>query len=673
MIVYSFQYLFHSKIGDDWPNSQIPTWIEWRYGSINFLTFFNEVKYWVDSWATGQGRFFPMAYFQTILLFTLAHSQFAINLVYGLVFLAEITIWVKVIIKITKSYRIATIFLLLLGVLIRFRTDFEPHIGFGLMLPMTIFWIGLSLYTLLDSLESLQLQSKFRTHIFGIVSGISMLLALCTYELAIFALPAIFIIAVGSIRESGYDYSRQKIKNLLVPFIALISLTSLYLGYVFLYLRPKAHPTGAYVLGVNVAKSLRAFLIQEVAVLPIVGINPIQYFLMPQRLTSIIVVFTTTSLSIYLLRKLSREKIKKSSGYLIATEFEMTSKIDLRFLVCGGFFLIISPALMISLQPAWWPRLNWGHSYIGIALEEIGLALILSILFDRKSPVRFIEKAKGLKRHSVNIQRLQKVRLFENSFFIALISILVFITSANNMRVSESSHSRDKLSASWEALTNDKSLFEDVHDRDIFLSTTYNDAFQINAGSFYSRTHIRLTEMWSPLTLWPRYSLCESTLDLCPLVHIRDRVAKNLPNVTRSSTSLSRLAKYRNYKGDWPSILLKPGALDSSKFFFFNIYMISTDVALAYLVPINDNDTNALANIHNVKLVELTAMQTKPLNISFKNACLKASESKIVKTSFGPWKMTFFAIPTNPSTPTGESIVLPRYSDIRSISTGVCR
>jgi hypothetical protein len=44
--------------GDDWPNSQTPYWIEWRFGELNNSNIWSEAMFWNDQWMRGAGRFY---------------------------------------------------------------------------------------------------------------------------------------------------------------------------------------------------------------------------------------------------------------------------------------------------------------------------------------------------------------------------------------------------------------------------------------------------------------------------------------------------------------------------------------------------------------------------------------------------------------------------------------
>lgn len=258
-----------------------------------------------------------------------------------------------------------------------------------------------------------------------------------------------------------------------------------------------------------------------------------------------------------------------------------------------------------------------------------------------------------------------------------LIVICVLITTLNNFRFSELTHNRDNISASWEAVTKDKTLFANVRDRDVIFSTTFNDAYEINAANLYLSTGIRLTEMWYPPYLWPTYLQCK-VISSCPLDGVRRRVLATLPNVARSTLSYPQTAPTTSRRNadlqDWPTTLLKPGALKNARFWYFNIFLITPDVAFAYIAPMTDSEVSTVVVTSKAILYEMRVGKAIEIHPGFSGICLeKSAPDETIHTSLGAVQLSKWRIGAkNRLDPGGNVIDQIRSLDPREVSTGVC-
>lgn len=376
----STQFLFHSKIGDDWPNSQIGAQILWRYGHLNFTTVWNEISYWNSAWSLGQGRFFPMAIIENELIFISFRTQLSLNLFYAAVFALLCIIWIQVVKNFSGSKRFSLIFMMFLPLVIQFRRDFDPHISFGLLLPGAMIWLGLSILSLFASLRQ---RNTFSKILLSVLSGLLYLCGLCTYELV--ALLSPILIAVLFVA----NIDKEEPKNG-IPWRSFLPITSVavsligYMSYVFLYLRPRSNPTGAYVLGFDFQKSARTFLVQLVAAFPLSNIPVKTWFLLPKNISLI----SLCALIILVVLLVGRQL---GQGEFLGEQVKSTiSRKRLQILLLVSLIMLCAPAAMLSLQKSWWDRINWGGTYLGVLIEEFGVAILLATI------VTWLEKKKVL-------------------------------------------------------------------------------------------------------------------------------------------------------------------------------------------------------------------------------------------------------------------------------------
>lgn len=253
---------------------------------------------------------------------------------------------------------------------------------------------------------------------------------------------------------------------------------------------------------------------------------------------------------------------------------------------------------------------------------------------------------------------------FHKSFFTRmLILVLISISLINNLRVSEMTRNRDNISATWEAVAK-KENFKKVNDKDIFISITYNDAYQINVADFYQRTKIRLAAFVWPNYLYPDYESC-TDYSTCNLVDFREKFQTWLANISKGDSKLRILGKSWKFTGDWPEQMRKEGALINSKIWYFNIYMLTQDVGLAYIMPVKDSKQYLHGDIQNTRLFLTSLKGETKIRPSVNGVCAsQESEWKVIKTNYGDvriskWKLIKSSSSLNPV-------------DLRKVGIGTC-
>ena len=69
--VINVSSIFRSSwAGDDWPISQTPFWIQWRYGALTIWNIWTEAMFWNDQWMKGAGRFYPLTWIESRFVFS---------------------------------------------------------------------------------------------------------------------------------------------------------------------------------------------------------------------------------------------------------------------------------------------------------------------------------------------------------------------------------------------------------------------------------------------------------------------------------------------------------------------------------------------------------------------------------------------------------------------------
>lgn len=669
------QFIGHGKVGDDWPNSQIPNFNYWRYGESNLVTFLMEWEYWYTAWSQGQGRFLWSGQLHSLLFFWLFPSTLSANLVSAFIFLLMIWVWnLFLYLILNKDKRTFFYFPLFILVLTRFRWDFDPHIGFTPLLTTMLFYSGLAALFLLTSLQT---KKTMLSMFLSIMSAISAFVALSTYELALF--PILSAILIGLIfATSRQDIPRSSLMHQSINFVPIFVAVISYLFIVFAVLRVNASPTGSYSLGFSPTSSVKTFMNHLIATIPLLNSDFSKIFMFPEsKLRSLysVLSFLGVLFSCIWIRKREYTSIKRISHSNSRDpnqsfiDFSKTSKLITLALI----IMLIGPSAMIGIQPAYWGRINWGNSYLGIIVQEIALAMIVTVVALKSSSKTFSVKQRDNAKRVI-MRRLSQPILNKNRIF--MICLLVFLTSISNQRFIETTFARNNISAVWESITIDKWLFSQVKEKDLFFSVTHNDAYEINVADFYKRTGIRLSQMLPPSYVFPEYGNC-SNLDACDNI-VLDWVAiqKTIGNSARSFKSSFYVGDntYRSYKQDWPTEITGTDALQDSNIWFFNIYMLTPDTGVAYLAELVPTEDRGLkVKLNSLKLQQVVLGDSNELNVGISNLCLTETDKlRNIQTSFGRARVSNWT-PSDKTILLDKNLNAPRsYIDPRAISINIC-
>jgi hypothetical protein len=374
-----------SWVGDDWPNSQTPYWIQWRYGILNNWNIWTEAMFWNGQWMDGAGRFYPFTWIESRFIF----SYFRELWQYKMFQTATITVvgllFIYVIYTLSKSHILAIGTLAFLSITVQFRRDFDPHLGFSLMLPSII---GKLLIALGFAYLSAKSSRTSKSLMWSLLSAIIFFIAMSTYEFSFLLFPVLAIgFIIGRLEEALSDSPAIKNQALfMVKLLFSIRFTPILLAwigygiYVFGVLRPNAAAiSGVYVLGISWS-SIKVFTSQAFMGMPLISWRAQDIGISPSApiIALILIVIGAYSLvyfSRFVRNDLTKLQINRSNSDLI-------SCTDLGILVIAAN-LILAPGLMMSMQPTWWSRADLGHSYLGVMISEFGTALLFSLVMKK--------------------------------------------------------------------------------------------------------------------------------------------------------------------------------------------------------------------------------------------------------------------------------------------------
>ena len=377
--------------GDDWPNSQTPYWIMWRFGSVSKTYVLEEALFWNNQWMNGAGRFYPIHWIESRFIFSYLTGLWQYKFLQSLALFIAGMLFTYIVYLFSKSQVLAFSTLFFLSLTVQFRRDFDPHIAYALMLPSILIKIIIGL---IFSYTAGKSHRFWRSLGWSSLSGIFLFLAMSTYEFAFLLFPTfIFAYFVGvGFRVNQYNLlHNKKFLSQLLHLLRLLPIIGSWLAYgvfVFGYLRPNATSiSGTYLLGLS-WKSISVFFSQALMGFPTISFRYsdldvtvptfLLLFLVFMAIKNSFISYFLTSNSLKVFRNYEKIQIKRYGN----------SKSNSIYISLISLNFILAPGLMMAMQPTWWERANLAQSYLGVMITEFGTALLLAIfvnLFVRKN------------------------------------------------------------------------------------------------------------------------------------------------------------------------------------------------------------------------------------------------------------------------------------------------
>ena len=386
-----------SWAGDDWPISQTPYWIQWRYGALTNWNIWTEAMFWNDQWMRGAGRFYPLTWIESRFAFSylLELWQYKLYQV-GMLFIAGLLL-VVICYLFSRSHTFSIFALASLSLTVQFRRDFDPHLAFAVMLPSLLFKIFLAvIFAYLAGRTSKKTKGAF----LGFISGILFFAGMSTYEFGFLLFPLlVFSFLIGTISTVS-EYEKIKKKELYFGWLLSIKFLPIvisWVGYglfVFGYLRPRASSiSGSYVLGLSWS-SLKVFFSQVIMGLPLVSLRNGDLSFSPLTIIVglLLLLLCRFSFSRLFAGQIGRGESKEVQGKDFAAKTQNSY-----FVLLFALTMILSPGFMMAMQPTWWNRADLQHTYLGVMITEFGTAIIVAYIFERivASNIKFMSIKKS--------------------------------------------------------------------------------------------------------------------------------------------------------------------------------------------------------------------------------------------------------------------------------------
>lgn len=255
--------------------------------------------------------------------------------------------------------------------------------------------------------------------------------------------------------------------------------------------------------------------------------------------------------------------------------------------------------------------------------------------------------------------------------FLLLFFFIFFANYVHNSKVANESRSRDFAFNAWQLVTKDSNIFNLVKTKDAMISSSSNDAFETNAGSFYWNTGIRLSYLFNSSIIWPEYAKCPTVSSACPLPDVRARVIRTVPNLQRG-TFVPVGRNLRNLD-DWVNMNSVPGALEGIHIWWFDIYLMTPKTMVALIAPFDESVATASVKFKDLRFVTISSAPKLEFSPSLSNVCLiRDSQASGDTVRANGLTLTYWKVPISGKTPTRQPAVIPSVMDIRGLAAGSC-
>ena len=243
---------------------------------------------------------------------------------------------------------------------------------------------------------------------------------------------------------------------------------------------------------------------------------------------------------------------------------------------------------------------------------------------------------------------------------VAVFLLVIFTSSLSilnydhNSNFSKMTNSRDFLYKSWNVITKDSTLFAHLQDGDSIVSSTSNDAFEMNAGTFLANTGVRLAYLFNAGIVWPQFSKC-SDRSKCSLGAFDTRIGEILPNLLRNSMT-TKVNTSRN--PEWVAQLIRNKHWVSGKKFYLDVIPLTEVNVGVVFAEITKFNPTALVSSSTLRVSMVSKSKSFHWKPKIGKYCSTLIGSAIKKS--GTYR-SYWQIPPSET-----------YIDIRDLTFGTC-
>ena len=331
--------------GDDEPNSM-------RAAVLQFTNERPIAHIWrmANAWRIAEGRFFPVSAFENAYIFLWFHSRVPYKTLQVLIVLV-VAIAVGLLVRAAGLGRIsAQLGAVTVLTVIQIQLWFDSTMGFGLLLQ------SLTLKLLVVASLSFVLCTST-----GVATTVSLwvlstsiwTLAVFQYEVVIFVWPALVVAVL--LYPTNWRRRLLALSSSTIPTIAGV-ITAVIL-------RAHVITSEGYTISLFTKGFWKAFAQQIVAAIPLSSTVLLHQKGWSTRAWPVFLIATTTLL---LLLLPMREHWSRPRPRAVLS------------LLSFGIGLLVLPAVPVAISLKWQTQLSWGHGYLAVFIQYVGVAIILA-------------------------------------------------------------------------------------------------------------------------------------------------------------------------------------------------------------------------------------------------------------------------------------------------------
>ena len=255
---------------------------------------------------------------------------------------------------------------------------------------------------------------------------------------------------------------------------------------------------------------------------------------------------------------------------------------------------------------------------------------------------------------------MNKPKKIQNKFnssaatLILFMGIAIILNYNHNANFSKLTNSRDFLYESWNEVTKNGEFFKEVNNADSIVSSTSNDAFEMNAGSFYANTGIRLTYLFNAGIIWPQFSNCSNRMK-CSLGGLDRRIGEIIPNLLRNPME-SKINRSSN--PEWVAQLIKNDKWKKGRKYYLDIIPASPDQTVVFMAEITKFEPTAMFSSTSFKMRVISKVSKLPWKPKIGFVCGReiGKPFKNANVFVSSWEIRF----------------TQSMNDIRDLNFGIC-
>jgi hypothetical protein len=149
---------------------------------------------------------------------------------------------------------------------------------------------------------------------------------------------------------------------------------------------------------------------------------------------------------------------------------------------------------------------------------------------------------------------------------------------------------------------------------------------------------------------------------------VREKVENTVPNLQRGA--FVPVGRDKNRTDDWINLKSLPGALNNSRIWFFDPFLMTTTTFVGYLAPFDETKESASIKFKDLRFISIASAPNPEFAPSVASICLKLQQTDF-DTTTGLFRH-YWKVPDTLTGSNKKYSSIPDALDIRSVEAGTC-